>query len=225
MAPHFERRPTQKRLPFGVAEHQLSVHRVRSIKVSIKIQREAPMHSTPVSTGIFTIEQFFDAAECEALIQRAQELGFEPAPIITARGSKVVTEARNNERCVLDDVQLAQSLWQQAERFVPAVMREHRAVGLNERFRIYRYVPGQRFAWHADMPFHRNHAELSLLTFMVYLNTGYEGGATRFEGLKVVGNLGQALVFQHGLLHEGAEVTKGVKYALRTDVMYRKMNE
>jgi hypothetical protein len=61
---------------------------------------------------------------------------------------------------------------------------------------------------------------MSLLTFMIYLNEGYEGGETRFESLSVAGKLGMALVFEHGLLHESAEVTGGVKYVLRSDVMY-----
>jgi hypothetical protein len=32
---------------------------------------------------------------------------------------------------------------------------------------------------------------------------------------------GMALLFQHRLLHEGSEVTSGVKYVVRSDVMYR----
>ena len=55
---------------------------------------------------------------------------------------------------------------------------------------------------------------------MVYLNDTYEGGATRFESTKVVGSAGMALVFQHGLVHEGSKVTSGVKYVLRSDVMF-----
>ena len=74
-----------------------------------------------------------------------------------------------------------------------------------------RYTPGQRFSWHADAPFARENGELSLLTFMIYLNDGYEGGATRFESSLVAGKLGTALLFEHGLIHEGAEVTAGVK--------------
>lgn len=31
---------------------------------------------------------------------------------------------------------------------------------------------------------------------------------------------GDVLIFDHRLLHEGAAVTSGVKYAVRTDVMY-----
>ena len=30
-----------------------------------------------------------------------------------------------------------------------------------------------------------------------------------------------ALIFLHSLYHEGNEVTQGVKYVLRSDVMYR----
>lgn len=59
-----------------------------------------------------------------------------------------------------------------------------------------------------------------LLTFMIYLNEGYTGGETRFESVSVAGKPGMALVFEHELLHEGAEVTAGVKYVLRSDVMY-----
>lgn len=70
---------------------------------------------------------------------------------------------------------------------------------------------------------------MSLLTFMIYLNEGYEGGETQFddaaksppgESVSVAGKVGMALVFEHELLHEGAEVTAGVKYVLRSDVMY-----
>jgi hypothetical protein len=47
-----------------------------------------------------------------------------------------------------------------------------------------------------------------------------EAMSTRFEELEVVGQLGMALVFEHTLFHEGSEVLEGVKYVLRSDVMY-----
>ena len=34
--------------------------------------------------------------------------------------------------------------------------------------------------------------------------------------------VGMALLFQHRLLHEGCVVHRGVKYALRSDIMYRR---
>jgi prolyl 4-hydroxylase len=79
--------------------------------------------------------------------------------------------------------------------------------------------------WKRDAPFARENGELSLLTFMIYLNGGYKGGATRFESLAVRGQPGTALVFEHGLIHEGGEVTEGVKYVLRSDVMYGRIGQ
>lgn len=178
------------------------------------------MHCDSVAPGISTIKSFLELHECEALVQRAETLGFEAAPIITAGGTMVQSETRNNDRCVFDDPVLAAQLWQRARAGIPAALSGRQALGLNERFRLYRYYPGQRFAWHSDAPYRRENGEISLLTFMVYLNSGYEGGATRFESTKVDGEAGMALIFQHGLIHEGAEVVQGVKYALRSDVMY-----
>ena len=173
-----------------------------------------------VAPGIFTIEHFLGTAECAALIEHAETQGFEAAPIITARGTRIQTDTRNNDRCVFDDVQLARSLWQRARATVPSAMNGRAAIGLNERFRLYRYIGGQQFDWHADVPYHKDNNEMSLLTFIIYLNSGYLGGATRFEAVKVVGDVGLALVFQHGLLHQGSQVLDGVKYALRSDVMF-----
>ncbi len=58
---------------------------------------------------------------------------------------------------------------------------------------------------------------------MVYLNDDFTGGTTNFLHLekRIEPRAGMALFFQHRLLHEGSEVTDGVKYVLRSDVMYR----
>jgi hypothetical protein len=178
------------------------------------------MKRTDIRPGVFTLEAILSAEECDALIRRAEDQGFEFATITTAHGFKLDTETRNNDRVIFDDVALASDLWSRVRDAIPPVMRGRRAIGLNERFRLYRYAPSQRFSWHSDGAFLRGNGEMSLLTFMIYLNEGYRGGATRFEDAEVVGRTGMALVFRHGLLHEGATVVAGQKYALRSDVMY-----
>lgn len=35
---------------------------------------------------------------------------------------------------------------------------------------------------------------------------------------------GEALLFDHDIRHEGALLEEGVKYAIRTDVMYRRLS-
>merc|ERR1719384_173052 len=71
---------------------------------------------------------------------------------------------------------------------------------------------------------------------MIYLNNEFEGGDTRFysdnqsryrPGLpeNLVHTLrpvkGSCLVFNHRIVHDGEELLGGLKYILRTEVMYR----
>ena len=99
-----------------------------------------------------------------------------------------------------------------------------RLVGAYERLRFYRYSPGQRFAPHFDGSFQRSPTERSLVTFLVYLNSCEKRGETRLTDLEldVVPAAGRALLFNHFLLHEGALVAKGLKYVVRSDLMYRR---
>ena len=60
---------------------------------------------------------------------------------------------------------------------------------------------------------------------MVYLNEGFEGGETVFEGVSITPTLGMAPVFEHKLRHEGAAVTSGRKYVLRSDVMFGRVGQ
>lgn len=63
---------------------------------------------------------------------------------------------------------------------------------------------------------------------MLYLSPRGQlvGGATRFVGnegsdpVSISAAQGQALVFQHNILHDGEEVVEGIKYTIRTDVEY-----
>lgn len=159
------------------------------------------------------------------MVARAEGVGFELATINAWEGPRVDTKVRNNDRVILDDVALSTELWGRVRGKIPSLRAGRQVRGLNERFRFYRYAPGQKFAWHSDGPFQRENGEISLLTFMIYLNDGYRGGATRFEWTEVAAKEGMALVFEHGLLHEGAELTEGMKYVLRSDVMYGRIGQ
>jgi predicted 2-oxoglutarate/Fe(II)-dependent dioxygenase YbiX len=172
---------------------------------------------------VFTIPDVMTADECAGLVARIDALGPTDAPITTSRGFVMRPEIRNNRRVIIEDVELARELFERVRGSVPANLFGRHAVGANERFRCYRYEIGQRFAPHYDGAYGRNELERSELTFMVYLNDGFRGGTTRFHDfdIDVVPRAGSALLFQHRLLHEGCEVTSGVKYVLRSDIMYR----
>ena len=172
---------------------------------------------------VFTVENILSADMCRGVIDRLETMGFDAAPITTARGPVMRSDVRNNTRVMFDYPELAKLLFDRIAPHVPQELCGMKPVGANERFRSYRYDVDQRFAPHYDGAFVRNASERSLLTFMVYLNEGFTGGATRFHDfdLDVTPKAGRALLFQHFLLHEGCVVTSGTKYVLRTDVMYR----
>lgn len=176
-------------------------------------------HSGPL---VFSRAGVMSGAECAELIARIAELGPAAAPITTSQGFVMRPDIRNNERVMFDDPALAAELFGRLDGVVPARLFGRRPVGVNERFRGYRYQPGMRFAPHYDGAFRRNAKEASELTFMVYLNEGFTGGKTAFLDfdVEVTPQAGAALLFQHQLLHEGSVVETGVKYVLRSDVMY-----
>jgi hypothetical protein len=65
---------------------------------------------------------------------------------------------------------------------------------------------------------------------MLYLNSGgadFQGGGTSFfnargERFATAPRAGSVLLFEHFLEHQGDELLGGVKYAIRSDVMYKR---
>lgn len=179
---------------------------------------------------VFVVHDFFSADECDAAVARAEAAGFEEATITTSAGPVMNKGMRDNARAILDDPDEAARLYERARPFLPAVvLRQWELSGFNERWRFYRYDPGERFEMHFDGSYARDHDEKSQVTFMVYLNDDFAGGETNFYDrsmgcyLTVRPVRGMALAFVHWKLHEGAAVLRGRKYVQRTDVMFRRL--
>lgn len=184
--------------------------------------------SSPIP--VVEILDVLDADECGREIRRAEKVGFLNQQF---RGEERI-EARN--RASIDDPAAARSLWSKLAGRVPPLADFYCGglrpepdvpdlaalvpVGLNERLRYYRYTGGERFASHVDLS-HSDAAARSFLTVIFYLNDGFAGGETDFFGLIVTPRRGAAILFPHELRHEGRPASGGVKYVLRTDVMYR----
>ena len=181
------------------------------------------------SHNVFVLHDFLWSDECVALIRRSEGLSYETGTV----GGFVAEEIRNNERVLVDDKALADTLFNRAAPWLPAVVESRHLVRFNERWRFYRYRPGQTFQPHRDGSYLSLETyEKSEVTFLIYLNDDMAGGETRFFAdmeqvarscpyLTVRPMRGAALVFLHSIWHEGAVVQKGEKYVLRTDVMYK----
>jgi len=189
------------------------------------------MDANWVAKDILTISEFFSLEECSAHIVASERGNYEEAPVSTGAGMVIMKDVRNNDRLIVDDAGLADDLWQRLGPFMPCVFKKKwQPVGVNERFRYYRYDIGQKFDWHTDGYYERENGERSFFTFMVYLNDSFEGGETAFtskgdllsepHNLKIKPKAGMALLFHHPILHIGEAVRAGRKYVLRTDVMF-----
>lgn len=116
---------------------------------------------------------------------------------------------------------------------------------VNRRLRFLRYGPGQFFRPHCDGAYSEQGADGSVLrthfTLHLYLNDSKQevgesadlvGGATSFlsgdekKKVDVDPKAGRVLIFQHaGLYHAGDDVKEGVKYTVRTDLLYKMRTE
>ncbi|HEY0065447.1 MAG TPA: 2OG-Fe(II) oxygenase [Telluria sp.] len=179
------------------------------------------LRATRLDAGVITIENFLSAAECKRFIANGEAIGYVPSEVNLPGGSRRAAEIRNNDRVIFDDAALAAWLFARARPLLPANIAGGTVHAFNERMRFYRYGPDEYFKWHRDGMFSPSSQLTSLLTFMIYLNDGFEGGDTEFKTGVVKPEAGMGLIFPHHLLHLGAVITSGTKYVLRTDVMYR----
>ncbi|UJR16191.1 hypothetical protein I4U23_003101 [Adineta vaga] len=178
----------------------------------------------------FVLLNVFTREECQEWIEISEQHGYSPALINMGQQQVLRTDVRNNHRCMIDDVDMANILFDRIKAYLPNLWNNDHIVGLNERLRFLRYDPGQKFQPHFDGIFIRNDEsmERSYITIQLYLNEGFEGGETTFvhhtkssQNVPCIPRTGMVLVFEHKLFHEGSALIKGRKYTVRTDVMYR----
>lgn len=179
---------------------------------------------------IIQLRNFLSKAECTALIERLESEGFREQ--FSGDRDRVV-----RARCVYEDRELAQSYWERIQSHVPdlsdtytdgfspyphlhAPLKNFQSCGLNEVLRCYKYLPGEQFRRHEDFAFEWSETRRTFYTVLFYLNDAYTGGETTFDHTMVTPETGLAVIFPHELYHCGNRVETGVKYALRSDVIF-----
>jgi prolyl 4-hydroxylase len=173
---------------------------------------------------LFVLREFLDAPLCEALIALI-ETNHRPSTIADANGD---TAFRTSSTCDLDPTEPAVI---EVERRLAELSGIDRAFG--EPLQGQRYEVGQEFKAHTDYfepggdDFYRycSDAGQRSWTFMVYLNTVEEGGATRFKVIDktVRPESGKLLAWNNrrsdgspnpATLHHALKVRKGRKYVI-----------
>ncbi|KAK6250518.1 hypothetical protein SCA6_004523 [Theobroma cacao] len=198
-------------------------------------------------TDLFTVQNFFSSVESRAFIKAAESIGFEhQGSLGPTRGEAY----RDNDRISVNDPALVDAIWQSglSKLFSDIKIRGKVAVGLNPNIRFYRYKVGQRFGRHIDESVDLGAGKCTHYTLLIYLSGGSKtngksdssnqkdsvseplvGGETVFYGSRngVVAEVapaeGMALLHIHGdkcMLHEARNVSKGIKYVFRSDVVF-----
>ena len=138
---------------------------------------------TPIpDVEVYLVKRLFSDFECEELIHAAESYGFGV--------TNYQKDYRGNLRLKTKDAALSQSVWERLKSIVPKTVIEgdieYEAVGLNETWRLAKYLPGDDFKSHIDAFYEDDsrgygQGRKSMYTVNIYMNEGYLGGCTSFE--------------------------------------------
>ena len=195
----------------------------------------ASWRSTPASRVVFekprivVVEQFAAADECQWLIGRASS-GLMRAKVYRGSSTPEVAETRTNREMsfTIFNADVVLSLIRDRIAAASGAPVTHFEIA-----KLLHYSPGEQFALHADF-IEAKTPELAhdlavrgqrVSTFLIYLNDGYEGGATQFPRLdwQYRGGRGDALLFSnvdtaggpdYDTVHAGLPPTSGEKWVL-----------
>ncbi len=219
--------------------------------IGIDVQR-VEVKSVPEA---FQLLHLFTRDECRRFIETTERLGYtQDASVSLPRN------VRRNENLVwVADETTHDIIWERCKTLLhdsSGIFNGKKALGLNKRFRFYKYAEGDFFRPHTDgswpgsrMVGNRLVADaygdrLSRMSFLVLLNEAFTGGATAFyvdsndpakpakrdQDVNIAAVRtpeGGALCFPHGThplhcLHSSEVILSGVKYIIRTDLLFEK---
>jgi predicted 2-oxoglutarate/Fe(II)-dependent dioxygenase YbiX len=174
-----------------------------------------PERAAP-STAELDLVEMLSPETCAAIVAAAERsTAWQDAPLYHAGGSTVNPAVRRAQ--LLHERDLEAELgaaWADVRARAAQVERAHgRALDVSE-LQVVRYRPGGFFYTHQDAT--ASHTEWRKLSFVLYLNDDFEGGATCFSGpdAKVEPRTGYAAVFAPHRVHYADTVTQGEKYIL-----------
>jgi len=236
----------------GIVEGEGEEKTLDCIQLPLKCSRTG---FPPSECLAVVLDDILSEDECFQLIERGRPL-FQYITKAADDFDGSVIELKNPRKyklAVFQDQNISEMLWNRIrERVAPEVaaysIREACGppMGLNPRLRFLHYSEEDRFEPHFDRKVPDGDGKISLITVLVYLNTGggedFSGGETLFlnrpveedeeapatfpeQIASVIPQLGRVVVFEHDLYHSGARLDhslgpSGPKFVMRTDIMF-----
>jgi hypothetical protein len=198
---------------------------------------KTPKLLQPLVPGtVYTSTNFFSHGECQAWIHLVEsdptKLLYTQYPASRSMAQRECSRWQQHSWAVADALfeRMQQStLLLQLEALLDVPQQrchEQRPIAANGNIRVYKYEKGMSFGKHIDGNEQTERGKTQV-TVLVYLSNCV-GGGTRFhfgrrEQVASEAVEGKILFHVHGdgcLEHEGDAVQEGVKYVLRTDLVY-----
>lgn len=179
---------------------------------------------------LLSLKKCFTKKECKTLIKISEDIGYKKASLYTDSGGKehFYEDYRKSERCIIDDEKYAKILEKRIYDYIPKVYANKRYDSINPRFRFLKYENQGCFSRHRDSNYQTD-STISSITILIYLNSDYEGGYTKFfsnptDNVEYTLNpkSGMVCLMDQDIGHEVPFLTSGVKYVVRTELMYKK---
>jgi hypothetical protein len=178
---------------------------------------------------LLSLDNVYNKDECNQLIQLSEKTGYEKASLYTDNnGIQHYNDGRDSLRCIIDDINLANDLEKRIKDIIPKIYNNMLFHSINERFRFLKYDGHGHFSRHSDAKYKTNKT-ISFITVLIYLNEDYEDGFTKFysspydsEGFTLIPKTGMVCLMDQTIGHEVPELKSGIKYVIRTELMYEK---
>ena len=227
-------------------------------KLADNLERQVSIKAVEQVPGAFQLLNVLSEDECRSLIDIAESLQFNKDAAVS-----LPRHIRHNDSLTwVIDEKTESIIWQRCKGLMDSGIEAISGlapVGINARFRFYKYGEGDFFKPHIDgawpgsriidgQNIHNAYPDrFSQMTFLILLSEDFEGGQTQFfvnkAGVNKLDNskpakqpqdadlvnirtpAGGVLCFPHGrhplhCLHSSEEVTQGVKYIIRTDLLF-----
>ena len=206
-------------------------------QVSLKVIEQVP--------GAFQLLNVLSDEECQTLINIAESLQFNQDAAVS-----LPRHIRHNDSLtwVIDEKTEA-IIWNRCKDVMAngiEAIAGLAPVGINARFRFYKYSKGDFFKPHTDGAwpgskiidgkniFNAYQDRYSQMTFLILLSEDFQGGDTQFfvekeqinqKPVNIRTPAGGVLCFPHGhhplhCLHSSETITQGTKYIIRTDLLF-----
>jgi hypothetical protein len=169
-------------LTHSPSQYDLNIYMTKPNTIIFSSQSAVKRHNVPHVPGAFILTNVLTPSECAQFIRIAEQIQYTP---------DAVDGIDNIQWLASDDI--TTHLFSRCETLLPAVIPSINGYscvlrGINARFRLFRYTPGSVYRPHIDGAWPGSglvngcfsddafEDRLSKLTFLVYLNDGFDGG-------------------------------------------------